>query len=500
MPSEGKYSNHIANHRILKMENLPIDNRKYPQTFLQRMERLLGSEYQDFIASLHQPATIGLRVNTLKLSSTEFSQRSPYQLSPIPWCSSGFSVEPAIDASDSISPGKHPYHAAGLYYMQEPSAMAAVQMLAPQPGERVLDLCAAPGGKATHLAALMKNKGLLVTNEIHPKRVWALAENLERCGVRNAVVVNENPQRLAEQFEGFFDRVLLDAPCSGEGMFRKAEVARREWKPELLSSCSLRQSGILEHASRMVKQGGYLAYTTCTFSPEENESVIATFLANHSEFDLLAMPRLPGFQPARPEWVGLTPAHKVNRAIRIWPHLSQGEGHFIALLLKHASSNTRLGGNQIAVQAAQIHLQPVKTSKLSLPFLDEFLADNFNLPLDDSRLVVDGTYVYYIPEIKLDLSDIRVIHPGWWLGTIKKKRFVPSHSLAMGIRSGQVKNGCHLQVNDPQLKSYLAGEVIPGTGENSWILITLEGYPLGWGKRVNGLIKNYYPRGLRKLN
>ena len=218
-------------------------------------------------------------------------------------------------------PGKHPYHTAGVYYLQEPSAMAAAEALSPLPGEKVLDLAAAPGGKATHLASLMKNTGVLVANEIHPRRVWDLAENLERCGITNAVVTNETPQRLADHFGEFFDRVMLDAPCSGEGMFRKSDIARKEWKPDLPSSCAVRQGSIIEQASRLVKPGGYLAYTTCTFSPEENEGVYCRVFTNYT----------PNFNYAQIYIFQVYYQHILNglgsrilltstQAIRIWPH------------------------------------------------------------------------------------------------------------------------------------------------------------------------------------
>jgi 16S rRNA C967 or C1407 C5-methylase (RsmB/RsmF family) len=242
-----------------------------PPTFLLRMQKLLGSEYAAFLASYQQTPVTGLRLNTLKLSKAAWETLTPYPLSPVPWCPAGSVIAPTISGPYPIPPGKHPYHAAGLYYLQDPSAMGAAELLAPQPGERVLDLAAAPGGKTTHLAALMADEGILVANEIHPQRTWDLAENLERCGVRHAAILNEPPARLAEHFGPFFDRVLLDAPCSGEGMFRKNPIARQEWKPGLVASCALRQAEILAHAASLVRPGGWLAYTTCTFAPEENE-------------------------------------------------------------------------------------------------------------------------------------------------------------------------------------------------------------------------------------
>ena len=243
------------------------------------MERLLGGEYPAFLASYAERPSVGLRVNTLKTTPEVFHQIAPFELAPVPWCAAGFTI-----VGDDIEAGKHPFHAAGLYYLQDPSAMAVAELLDPQPGERVLDLASAPGGKATHIAAQMQGQGLLVANEIHPKRAWELASNLERWGAANVTITNETPERLAERFEGFFDRVLVDAPCSGEGMMRKGEAARVEWASELIHGCALRQSGILEHAARLVQPGGRLVYSTCTFNPEENEGTVARFLAAHPEF------------------------------------------------------------------------------------------------------------------------------------------------------------------------------------------------------------------------
>ena len=468
-----------------------------PEAFLSRMEGLLVAEYSDFYKSLFQPALVGLRINTLKLSPADYCSQSPFQLSRVPWCPSGYMVKAIGEDSDLITPGKHPHHAAGLYYLQEPSAMAAAEILAAHPGEKVLDLCAAPGGKATHLAALMNNKGLLVANEIHPKRVWDLAENLERCGATNTVVLNETPEHLAAHFPEYFDRVLVDAPCSGEGMFRKTEIARQEWKPQLVLSCAVRQSSILELAARMVRPGGHLAYTTCTFSAEENEGVVAKFLVRHPEFELVCIPSIPGIQPARPDWIDLSPDHKVNRAKRIWPHHTNGEGHFIALFAKQVSSSHHWNGRQTQERLSSYKRKRGGPLVIISDCIQKFVMENLNLSLNHTRLRIDGSYVYYLPEINPELSGLRVVHPGWWLGSIRKDRFTPSHALAMGINSTQVKHTLPLRCDNPLLQLFLAGCSIPDRGTDTWVLITLDGYPIGWGKRRQGQIRNFYPRGLR---
>ncbi|NUM48639.1 MAG: RsmB/NOP family class I SAM-dependent RNA methyltransferase, partial [Anaerolineales bacterium] len=313
-----------------------------PPAFLTRMQTLLGEEYDAFLASYAASPHVGLRVNTLKLSVEEFQTLAPFPLDPIPWNPTGFRVLESetrpFDAAQG-RPGLHPYHAAGLYYLQEPSAQAVAEILDPQPGERILDLAAAPGGKTTHIAAKMQNRGVLVANEIHPKRVWDLAKNLERWGARHVIITHETPERLADALPAYFDRVLVDAPCSGEGMFRKTPDAIRDWSPEFVAGCAMRQTNILDTAAQLVRPGGWLCYATCTFAPEENEHVIARFLASHPEFALVSPPQRPGFTPTSPSApVPLfSPPPSSLTTIRLFPHRAPGEGHFIALLQRQPS-------------------------------------------------------------------------------------------------------------------------------------------------------------------
>jgi len=481
------------------MKYPPIQDKNIPKAFLDRMAGLLGSEYNEFLSSLSLPAITGLRVNTLKITNNQFIHKSPLILAPVPWCSSGFIVGSDEGGTVHVSLGTHPYHSAGLYYLQAPSAMAAAETLAPHPGEKVLDLAAAPGGKATHLAALMNNTGLLVANEIHPRRVWDLVENLERCGVTNAIVLNETPQRLADHFGEYFDRVMLDVPCSGEGMFRKSEVARKEWKPELTRSCAIRQSAILEQAARMVKPGGRIAYTTCTYSPEENEGVINGFLSQHPEFNLDIFPHTPGYYPAKPEWIGLPPEDRLNQAVRLWPHRTQGEGHFIALLIKRESSARYLGNGLSKTGLYSNRHTKVKGPGKVISILDDFCRANLTIAFDSLQLTIDGSYIYYLTDETPDLSGLHVIRPGWWLGSINKDRFTPSHSLAMGIKCDQARHHLPLTPGDQQLSAYFSGESFTNSGEDGWVLVCADGYPVGWGKRVQNVIKNFYPHGLRRL-
>ncbi len=495
MQSGGEFYNQVARIIHHPMKTSPDHRLDIPSAFLERMSVMLGEEYPAFLNSLQLPALTGLRVNTLKISVAEFRKRSPWDLSPIPWCPAGF-VANEVDHSQR-PPGKHPYHAAGLYYLQEPSAMAAAEILAPQPGETVLDLSAAPGGKATHLAALMGNSGLLVTNDIHLDRYWDLAENLQRCGVINSIGTIDTPEKRAQSAGEYFDRILVDAPCSGEGMFRKGDVARREWKPELVRGCSNRQSTVLEQASRLVKPGGRLLYSTCTFSPTENESVIAHFLAKHSEYGLEFIQAAPGLTPARPDWVGLPSGDPLNRAVHIWPHRAPGEGHFMALLVKNDASAASTTYPKIGGLFKYKSWLPGLDKSARLIF-DEFCCNNLNVTFDISRLAQLETFLYSLPQPGCDFSNLSVLHYGWLFGFIQKGHFRPSHHLAMGIQKDQARQSLSMTSDDQRLSAYLRGETIPDPGVDGWVLMCVDDFPLGWAKRVKNMLKNYYPHGLRR--
>jgi len=457
-----------------------------PQLFLNRMSDLLGAEYPAFLATYEVAPSVGLRVNTLKITPSDFRQIAPFELSPVPLCAAGFTV-----TGGDAEPGKHPYHAAGLYYLQDPSAMAVAELLAPQPGERILDLAAAPGGKATHIAAMMQGDGLLVANEVHPKRAWELAENLERWGARNVTITNETPGRLADHFGDFFDRVVVDAPCSGEGMLRKSAAARTEWGPELVRGCALRQSTILEQASRLVRPGGWLAYATCTFNPEENEGAIAHFLRDEREFELVEPAWRPGFAKGRPDWLpGGDALPEISRAVRLWPHLGPGEGHFVALLRRQPAGSERHAERR-SRRAAQL---PKTAEQAYRAFCAKDLPDVSS----GQRLALEGTYLYAMPPETPDLSGLRVIHPGWWLGVVKKDRFEPAHALAMGLQAQELHEAVSLPPADPRLRAYLRGENFSSVGRDAWVNLAVDGYPIGWGKRVQGVVKSHYPRGLRR--
>lgn len=421
-----------------------------PQEFLTRMQEQLGGEFPAFLASFQQPATRGLRVNTLKCGTAAFAERSPFALEPVQWCAEGFYY------AEPDRPGKHPYHEAGVYYLQEPSAMAVAALAAVKPGERVLDLCAAPGGKSTALAAALKGSGLLVANEVHPTRAKILSQNIERMGVVNAVVTNEPVDKLAARMAGAFDCVVVDAPCSGEGMFRKDEVAIREWRMEHVAMCAARQREILRSAVEMVRPGGRLVYSTCTFNREENEENVAWLT---TEFGLEAV-----------------------EVRRLWPHKERGEGHFAALLRApgNASCAALDGAGMTAQEAAVDGWRSF--SEEALTIAPQGIEVSF------------GDHVYLLPTV-FPLAGLRVLRAGLHAGEWKKNRFEPSHALALGRTGADARRVCPL---DWELAvRFLKGETISCDGEKGWTLVTVDGFSLGWGKWSAGVLKNHYPKGLR---
>lgn len=441
--------------------------------FLKRMQAFLQEDYPAFLKSFDEPAIRGLRLNTAKISHHHWNRINPFKLEPVPWTPDGFYY------SDEESPGKHPYHDAGLYYIQEPSAMAVAALANPAPGEFVLDLCAAPGGKSTQLAALMHNSGLLVSNEINLARAKILSQNIERMGLRNAVVTQEKPERLSSFFPKFFDKIVVDAPCSGEGMFRKNPEAILEWGEEQICLNSKRQSSILKEAYRMLKEGGTLIYSTCTFAPEENEAVLSQFLDEHPDCSIIRP--LDTFSPGAASWLDSRP--DVALSYRLWPHRIKGEGHFIALIHKAGTLTPSMSFNQLKFNP-----------KLYQSAL-EFLAEHTQLSLSHPVLFNDQLYDMPFP---LKLDGLRVIRPGFHLGTLKKDRFEPSHALALSLNKNNFSEVLDLKADDRRLQAYLRGEALPFDKVRGWVLITVDGYGIGFGKSSDGLLKNHYPKALRK--
>jgi NOL1/NOP2/sun family putative RNA methylase len=453
---------------------------KLPEAYIERMRIILGETADDFLNSYNQPKTQGLRINPLKINSNENATQQlieTFQLEPIPWCSTGFYYDETLSR-----PGKHPYHAAGLYYIQEPSAMSVVELLNPLPGDIVLDLAAAPGGKSTHIAGKMQGKGLLIANEIHPARAKIISENIERMGVTNAIVTCCTPEQLAHKFPAFFDKIMLDAPCSGEGMFRKDPDAIAEWSPDHVTMCAIRQMDILRQALLMLKPNGQLAYSTCTFSREENEMVIAEILQEFPQFELV-------------------------RTERIWPHLARGEGHFAAILHKKVGDHDHPVSQKRPFDSQEKRKNLPKLVSEAWGLFESFAATYIpGLQLEQGEPLLFGDQLYWLPHVvdcpfNADyLKGLKILRPGLHLGTIKKNRMEPTHSLALAIPAQVITKSYNFSATSPEIMNYLHGEALQGDNRhNGWLLITIDGFALGWGKESNGQIKNHYPKGLRWL-
>ena len=443
-----------------------------PQGFPERMLHLLGeAEFAEFLASYERPRSAGLRLNPRKPLPDGASL--PFCEAQVPWEPNGYYV------CEGSRPGLHPWHDAGAYYLQEPSAMAPARLLDAQPGERVLDLCAAPGGKTTQLAAAMQGRGLLVCNEIHPRRAQVLASNIERLGIPNALVLSEHPAKLAQRFPGYFDRILVDAPCSGEGMFRKEEAAVTDWSEATVAMCAARQQEILASAAEMLAPGGRLVYSTCTFSPEENEGVISAFLHAHPAFSVEPV-EAPWFSPARPDWIS-DPAPGLEHAFRLWPHCLRGEGHFAAVLRSHADGAR----------------QDVPTERAAqLPAAAADFLRSCTQPLPDGVPVCFGSVCYLAPAETPALSGLRVLRAGLELGELRRDRFSPAHALALWLHT--YPQAADFPAGGPEIAAYLRGETLHGT-QRGWTLLTAGGLSLGWVRGADGILKNQYPKGLRRL-
>lgn len=461
-----------------------------PDAFEKRMRGLLGEEYGPFRISLEQERFQALRLNPAKVDVKQWIEQSGWALAPVPWCPEGFYYD-----GESLHPGKHPYHSAGLYYIQEPSAMLPAECLDAQPGERILDLCAAPGGKSTQIAAAMGGRGLLIANEIHPARARVLSENIERMGIPNALVTNETPERLADRFPFYFDRIMVDAPCSGEGMFRKSEAAAEEWSEENVSLCAARQDRILSCAAQMLAPGGRIVYSTCTFAPEENEGSVSRFLSAHPEFSLIPIPKQEGMEPARAEWI-TQPARDLRRAVRLFPHKVRGEGHFAAALQKEG---VRTGNPVFSVLTENVPggILAEREAPEYLDFCRQTLSATCNKI--NGNFVRFADQLYLLPEGAPDLKGLKILRPGLHLGTLKKGRFEPSHALALYLTGADVLRRAELSAQDARAGAYLRGETFSWEGDKGWYLICVDGYSLGWGKLAGGVLKNHYPKGLRHM-
>ncbi len=446
---------------------------RLPEKFLSGMESLLGEEFPAFLECYCQPAFRAVRFNPLKIQIERAEKLLPFLLSQAPFCKESCYIDPAAQGV-----GNHPLHHAGAYYVQEPSAAAAVTVLDPQPGDRVLDLCAAPGGKSTQIGAALQGKGLLWSNEIVRSRANILLSNIERMGIRNAVVSSCHPENLCQRLAGWFDKVLVDAPCSGEGMFRRDPDAVKEWSVSHTKACAQRQKAILHTAASAVKPGGVLAYSTCTFSPLENEGVVEGFLREHPDFALMDC-GVPFGRPA-----GLPEAR------RIFP-MDGGEGHFVAKLRRKEEN-----------EIERIQYNSYYENKMLNKETKDTIINLLNGILKEKPrglIQVFGENVILLPDGLPALSGLGVLRAGVPLGELKRGRVEPAHGLFLACNPEECRQVLALGMDDPRVKAFLHGEEIDAPGFQGYAGISVEGVMAGFGKCSGGRMKNRYPKGLRAL-
>lgn len=433
---------------------------KIPEETKKNIEAALGKEeLKDFINALDLDWVQGLRVNTLKISVSEFLKIAPFDLKPVPWTDNGFYYE------KKERPGKHPFHYAGLYYLQEPSAMLPAKLLAPEKESLVLDLCAAPGGKSTQLGEMMENQGCIFVNDISPKRTLAMAGNIVRMGLRNVVLCNSKPETFAKDLEGFFTHIIIDAPCSGEGMFRRDPSAIDDLSLYSVDECQISQREILETAYRLLKNNGKLLYSTCTFNRKENEDNL--------------------------QWLEEKFSLKILDTKRIWPHKDEGEGQFAALMQKK---------DEYINETAKEKVKIFKNSIFE-EFILETITEEYRNVFDFSRIVDKDGKLYQIPESFPIIKKINVLRPGWFLGELKKNRFEPSPDLPLALPGEAFKRKIDFSPEEPEVVSYLKGETLmKDFPDKGWTVITVSGFPLGWVKKDGAFLKNYYPKNMRRMD
>lgn len=483
-----------------------------PQSFLDSMKEILGEDYEAFLTGFDGQRQYGLRVNTLKMNLEEFERIAPFHLKKVPWISNGY----FYNAEDV--PAKHPFYSAGLYYLQEPSAMTPASRLKVQPGEGVLDLCAAPGGKATELGAALQGEGLLVANDINTARAKALLRNLELFGISNSFVTNEPPHVLAERFPEFFHKIMVDAPCSGEGMFRKNPAVVDSWKEKGPEYFSKLQREIIVQAADMLLPGGMMFYSTCTFSPLENEKTITYLLKERPDMEVVPMEDYENFAEGLTSYKDEAFDESCKFCRRIWPHKMSGEGHFMALLHKKSGAEQEIKSDEKASKKSKKAKKKQQTETLSSVWWEKCkslskeqkaAAEDFfahvNLAYDVGRIDVRGDNLYYLPEPQYDGRGLHFLRNGLFMGEFKKKRFEPSQPFALALRAQDFDQVLDFPADDERLQRYLRGETLDVSdlinGEKKrkgWQLVMAAGHPLGFGKLVNNNLKNKYPAGWRK--
>lgn len=433
---------------------------KLPEHFIAQMKAQLKEEWADFIKTYDHPSVKGIRVNTLKVSLERFQEICPFEITPVPWTRNGFYIDGRVQVA------KDPYYLAGLYYIQEPSAMLPAELLDPKADDVVLDLCAAPGGKTMQLADMMHDQGLLVANDLNNHRLKALIRNAELMGVKNLIVLNDHQDKIGPKLLGCFDKILIDAPCSGEGMFKKHSEATQAYESYDIEACTSMQSQILDKIVPVLKTQGEMVYSTCTFNEAENEEMLAYAMDQHA-LSMVPQDLAHGFKASI----------NLEGALRLYPHKVRGEGHFVGLCTYHG---------QVVKEG--------KVLKANDPpeALKVFMSTYLNTPLE-GHFKVSKNHVFLLPKLSLDFTGLKVVKTGWYLGKLNKDRFEPSHAFALGLKKDDFKQTISFERASNEIMKYLKCETVHCEGQKGYNLICVDDFPVGWGKWSNNKIKNLYP-------
>ena len=442
-----------------------------PENYIEKMRDLLDDIEFDLLKnSYDEQRSYGLRANTLKIPSKDLRSLIPELGDTVPWADDGFYYP------ESINPGKLAYHMAGLYYIQEPSAMYPVGISDIKEGMKILDLCASPGGKTVQIAAKLKNTGILVCNDNNPKRISALIKNIELYGIRNTVVFNVEPEELTQEFESYFDKIFVDAPCSGEGMFRKDESLIKSYPNKSIEEYTSVQSEILNSAHKMLSENGQIIYSTCTFNNQENEGVINKFLDKHKNYLVYPIKKHKGIEKG---------FNGLDGASRLWPYKIKGEGHFTCIIHRTESINK--------------HYKVIRETGSIPESFKKFSSENLNCMLE-GEYFYKGNSLHFSPYRYEGKNKVRYIKRGIYLGDSLKNRFIPSHPLILSLMPSEIKRSIYFHSDGIEMNKYLKGETLIIDSEKGFTGVLCDGYTIGWAKQTGRMLKNLYPKTWRKLN
>lgn len=431
--------------------------------FESRMKSLLKDRYPEYEAAIQLDPVRGFRLNRLKCTEEELRGYLDFDWKKNPYAKDSWVLPDEVKLYESMA------YECGLFYVQETSASLAVEVLDPRPGMNILDLCAAPGSKSTQIAERMNHEGTLISNEYDASRSLILCENMEKHGAANVTVLNSTTAEIASAFPEYFDAVLVDAPCSGEGMMRKNPEAEAQWSLSLVHSCAERQAYIISDAYQALRPGGTLVYSTCTFNEEENEDTLLAFLAAHPDMHVV---------PIEEDYPHTLPSAKLPGALRVIPS-DIGEGHFVCRMIKDGNSAGRIPKQ----------MKSGRIPECALSFLKDQLEGTYPYLLEKNGRVYGSTVPFY------QCGKCRIIRSGVLLGEVIKDRFEPSWHFYL---SAALPFRHVIELNDADRNSYLYGMTVSLPCDKGWYGVSWNHHMFSGTKSDGRILKNKYPKRKRR--